>query len=485
MLMESIGSIRDCSLIHEAQRGNQAAFAKLVHTYDRTVLRLALRLTGSQNDAQDIHQETFLKVYKKLDEFRFESSFSTWLYRIVTNICLDHMRRSRARKNGGGLEISGEDLLHQLADDRPGNNPEQQLLDRELGLQIFRALERLTPRERMVFDLRHFQGLKLEKVSEILNVSEGSIKMTFFRATRKLRLHLGKYTRRQRPAMTRHIDQGVSPLRKTSDRLLIIGEDDGLQESLRLFFSMEGFEVELVPSGLAGLDMLRHQLPSAVILNIEHPGPAECALCREIASVAPGVPLVILSASSEIAEKVLLLKTGADDFVTMPFTPRELVARMRALIRRGSRIGVAIAIVICALSLTHARASAMALDDNLTSLAMLQAKADQAQPRDRCFLYARLVSEMTDLAGSEFNAGDSRRASETLVLVQRYAEKIHSGVANDSKKIKAAELLVERTSFRLKNILGGASYEDRKILEATLMELNQVQAQLMTEVFER
>jgi RNA polymerase sigma-70 factor, ECF subfamily len=498
MLMESIGSVRDCSLVREAQRGSQAAFAKLVHTYDRTVLRLALRLTGSQSDAQDIHQEAFLKVYKKLNDFRFESSFSTWLYRIVTNVCLDHLRRNRARKNSVALEISDEDLLNQLSDDRPGNNPEQQMLDRELGVQIFRALERLTPRERMVFDLRHFQGLKLESVSEILNASEGSIKMTFFRATRKLRLHLGKYTRRQRPSMKRYVDHGGNRLQKargivgipeprggTIDRILIIGDNDGLQESLRLVFSMEGYEVDLVPSGLAGLDMLRHQRPSAVILDIEHPGPAECALCREIANVAPGLPLVVLSASSEIAEKVLLLKTGADDFVTIPFIPRELVARIRSLIRRASRIGVAITFALCALSLTHTRASAAVLDDNPSTLAMLQAKADQAQPRDRCFLYARLVSEMTDLAGSEFNSGDSRRALETLALVQRYAEKMHSGVGNDSKKLKEAELLMERTSFRLKNILGEASYEDRQILEETLKQLNQVQVQLMTQVFEK
>jgi hypothetical protein len=92
---------------------------------------------------------------------------------------------------------------------------------------------------------------------------------------------------------------------------------------------------------------------------------------------------------------------------------------------------------------------------------------------------------MTDLAGSELNSGDSMRASETLKLVQRYAEKIHSGVANDSKKLKEAELLMQRTSFRLKNILGGASFEDRQILEATLKQLNQVQAQLMTQVFEK
>ena len=483
--MESIAHIRDCSLVREAQRGNQAAFAKLVHTYDRTVLRLALRLTGSQSDAQDIHQEAFLKVYKKLNDFRFECSFSTWIYRIVTNVCLDHLRRNRARKNGGGLEISGEDLLNQLSDDRPGNNPEQQLLDQELGAQIFRALERLTPHERMVFDLRHFQGLKLQSVSEILNASEASVKMTFFRATRKLRLHLGKYTRRQRPSMKQQLDHAVNPLRKTTDWLLIIGDDDPLQESLRLLFSMEGYEVDLVPSGLAGLDMLRHQRPSAVILEIEHPGPAECALCKEIANLAPGLPLVILSASSEVAEKVLLLKTGADDFVTIPFTPRELVARIRALIRRASRIGVAIALVLCALSLPHAHASATVLDDNPTTVAMLQVKADQAEPRDRCFLYARLVSEMTDLAGTELNSGDSRRASETLELIQRYAEKIHTGVANDSKRLKETELLMQRTSFRLKNILGGASYEDRQILEATLKQLNQVQAQLMTQVFEK
>jgi hypothetical protein len=169
------------------------------------------------------------------------------------------------------------------------------------------------------------------------------------------------------------------------------------------------------------------------------------------------------------------------------YTRRQRSSKNRGLdrISRAFRIGVAIAVVICALSLSRAHASAPVLDDNPTTLAMLQAKADQAQPRERCFVYARLVSQMTDLAGSELGSGDSRRASETLMLVQRYAEKIHTGVANDSKKLKEAELLMQRTSFRLKDILGGASYEDRQILEATLEQLNQVQAQLMTQVFEK
>jgi RNA polymerase sigma-70 factor, ECF subfamily len=211
--MESIGYIQDYSLVREAQGGSQAAFEQLVHTYDQAVLRLALRLTGSASDAQDIHQEAFLKVYKKLDSFRFECSFGTWIYRIVTNVCLDHLRRNRARKTINAIEITDDDLLNQLSDDRPGNNPEQQLLDRELGVHIAKALQRLTPRERLVFDLKHFEGLKLQSVSEILNASEGSVKMTFFRATRKLRLHLGKYTRRQRSSMKQCLVHSGNPMK--------------------------------------------------------------------------------------------------------------------------------------------------------------------------------------------------------------------------------------------------------------------------------
>jgi len=146
---------------------------------------------------------------------------------------------------------------------------------------------------------------------------------------------------------------------------------------------------------------------------------------------------------------------------------------------------LATAVVISTLSLTCAYAPASRLDDSPTALAALQAKADQAQPRDRCFLYAELVSQMTDLAGQQFNSGDSGQASETLKLVQRYAEKIHMGVADDSKKLRDAELLVRRTSFRLKGILSGASYEDRPALEVTLKQLNQVQVQLMMQVFKK
>jgi hypothetical protein len=146
---------------------------------------------------------------------------------------------------------------------------------------------------------------------------------------------------------------------------------------------------------------------------------------------------------------------------------------------------VATAVFISILSLTWVFASASALDDSSTPLAALQVKADQAQPKDRCFLYAKLISQLTDLAGHQLNSGDSGQASETLQLVQQYAEKIHVGVADDSKKLREAELLMQRTTFRLQDILSQASYEDRQTLEATLKQLSQVQAQLMMQVFKK
>jgi RNA polymerase sigma-70 factor (ECF subfamily) len=197
--MESAGCIRDCFLVREVQGGNQAAFDQLVHAHDQAVLRVALRITGSESDAQDIYQEAFLKVYKKLGGFRFECSFSTWLYRIVTNLCLDHLRKNRNRRTNSAIEVNLEgeeyDLLNQLSDDRPANNPERQLLSRELSAHILCALRRLTPRERMVFEWKHFQGLRLRTVGQILKTSEASVKTSFFLAAQKLRFQLDGLTR--------------------------------------------------------------------------------------------------------------------------------------------------------------------------------------------------------------------------------------------------------------------------------------------------
>jgi RNA polymerase sigma-70 factor (ECF subfamily) len=123
--------------------------------------------------------------------FRFECSFYTWIYRIVTNLCLDHLRRKQVRKEDAGVVVNadGEEfsVIEQTADDRPNANPERDLLRRELGSQIGRALDKLTPRERMVFELKHYHGLKLRTVGEMLNTTEETAKNTLFRATQKLR----------------------------------------------------------------------------------------------------------------------------------------------------------------------------------------------------------------------------------------------------------------------------------------------------------
>lgn len=145
----------------------------------------------------------------------------------------------------------------------------------------------------------------------------------------------------------------------------------------------------------------------------------------------------------------------------------------------------ATAIVLFTLSLPCVCTFAAGMTDTPTALAELRAKVDQAQPRDRCFLYAELVNRMTNLAGQQLNAGDSVEASETLKLVQQYAGKIQIGMADDSKKLKPAELLMRRTSFRLEDILREASYEDRPALEATLAQMNKVRTRLMMEVFKK
>ncbi len=188
---QGLSRVDDTMLVREAQRGNRAAFEELVRHYDQAVLRLALHLTGSEQDAQDIYQDAFLKAYKSVGNFRFECSFYTWIYRIVTNLCLDHLRKRQVRKEDAPVAVDSEgeeyDVLGQVPDGRAAANPERDLMRRELGGRIQRALDRLTPRERMVFELKHYHGLKLRTVGEILNTTEETAKNTLFRATQKLR----------------------------------------------------------------------------------------------------------------------------------------------------------------------------------------------------------------------------------------------------------------------------------------------------------
>ena len=186
----------ETELIRQAQQGSRVAFDSLVRQYDQAVLRLALHLTGSEQDAEDIHQEAFLKAYRYLGNFRFECSFYTWIYRIVTNLCLDLLRRRKSRREDQAviIDASGEemDLLSNVSDERASANPDRELNRKMLGESIREALDQLTPRERMVFELKHYQGLKLRTIGEMLNTTEETAKNTLFRATRKLRTRLAE-----------------------------------------------------------------------------------------------------------------------------------------------------------------------------------------------------------------------------------------------------------------------------------------------------
>ena len=194
MYADSSARLQDAELIREAQKGSRAAFDVLVRQYDQAVLRLAMHLTGSEQDAQDIHQEAFLKAYRHIGSFRFECSFYTWIYRIVTNLCLDLLRRRKTRREDSSviIDAAGEehDTMVNVSDDRAMANPAREFDRKILAEKIQTALATLTPRERTVFELKHYQGLRLRTIGEMLNTTEETAKNTLFRATRKLRTQL-------------------------------------------------------------------------------------------------------------------------------------------------------------------------------------------------------------------------------------------------------------------------------------------------------
>ena len=195
----SLPQLDERGLVAEAQGGCRAAFEELVRRYDRDVLRLALNLMKRPEDARDVYQEAFLKVYRNLHRFRFECSFYTWLYRIVTNVCLDHLRRRQARPedqapdmNSGNHDEGITDFFERQREQRPTLDPERRLIGKEIQARLALAMEMLSPRERVVFEMKHYQGLKLRAIGEALGTTEETVKNSLFRATRKLRGQLGE-----------------------------------------------------------------------------------------------------------------------------------------------------------------------------------------------------------------------------------------------------------------------------------------------------
>jgi RNA polymerase sigma-70 factor (ECF subfamily) len=183
-------------LIRAAQQGDQRAFEQLVRLHDQNVLRLATNLLRSPEDANDIYQEAFLRVYKNLHTFRFDCSFHTWLYRIVSNLCLDALRKRKVRREESSLVETGDgyiDRMDTVEEPRADSDPERRLGSKQVREKIQEVLGGLTPRERAVFEMRHYQGMRLRTIGELMGTSEEAAKNCLFRATQKMRAALGDF----------------------------------------------------------------------------------------------------------------------------------------------------------------------------------------------------------------------------------------------------------------------------------------------------
>ncbi len=196
MALKSGVLMEEAALIRAAQDGDHAAFEQLVRAYDQSVLRLAMNLLRSPEDAHDVYQEAFLRVFRNLHSFRFDCSFHTWLYRIVTNLCLDHMRKRKVRKEEPTVLATADgplDRMDTVQEERVDGDPQRYLFSGQVRRRIKEVLGELTPRERMVFELRHYQGLRLRKIGEVLGTTEEAAKNCLFRATQKMRAALGDF----------------------------------------------------------------------------------------------------------------------------------------------------------------------------------------------------------------------------------------------------------------------------------------------------
>ena len=177
---------QEAAIVRQVAAGDTNAFEKLVLEYEKNVYSIALRMTGNSEDAADMTQEAFIKAFNSLSGFRGDSKFSVWLYRIVSNVCLDFLR-SRSRRPTVSLSFEdddGEDTELDIADET--QSPEI-LLERSLTREsVRRGLDSLPPDYRQILLLREIQGLSYEEISQALSLEVGTVKSRIFRARKRL-----------------------------------------------------------------------------------------------------------------------------------------------------------------------------------------------------------------------------------------------------------------------------------------------------------
>jgi RNA polymerase sigma-70 factor (ECF subfamily) len=161
------------------------AFEQLVYRYDRNVLSIASLYARDAEDAKDIYQEAFLRIYRGLPGFKGKSLFSTWLYRVVTNVCLSHLRKNRKVEQ---LSLERDKVGQAVAATAvSGETPEKLYRGKEISEHVNNALATLPAQQRLVFILRHYQDRKLSEIAVMMNCAEGTVKRYLYEATRKLR----------------------------------------------------------------------------------------------------------------------------------------------------------------------------------------------------------------------------------------------------------------------------------------------------------
>ena len=181
----------DIELIRKAQAGNMSAFTELLQRHDRHVLSLVARHVESSEDAKDIYQEVMIKVFRGLPGFQFRSEFSTWIHRITVNTCLSYRRarpRSHVPLNETGADREDSPASQGLQSEDHG--PDHAAIDSDTADHVRRALQALSPRQRMVFTLRHYEGQSLREIAQTLRCTEGTVKRYLFTATRRMREQL-------------------------------------------------------------------------------------------------------------------------------------------------------------------------------------------------------------------------------------------------------------------------------------------------------
>ncbi len=196
--------LNEKDLIRKAKQGDMLAFEELILKHEKIVYNLALRMMNHSEDAQDIAQEVFLKVYRSLANFDERSAFSTWLYRITHNTCIDEMRKRKGKQTYSleeDLESEDGSMQRQVAD--AGDTPEESLLRAEQKSEILQALDTLSEEHKAAVVLRDVKGLSYEEISEILELSLGTVKSRISRARNQLKTEILKI-REQNEKSLRH-----------------------------------------------------------------------------------------------------------------------------------------------------------------------------------------------------------------------------------------------------------------------------------------